>query len=158
MNATSVHLKSTYLPRKKKKKKRQSNRNLLLQRLLLLRINQLPPLNNQPLPTPHSIHIPLRHVLPIRQLTQILKFLLSSRNPERVFVERLETSEDELWLRGAGGPFADFFGETERFGDGQEREDCEEGGTFFHGFGENAAAAAGYDAVDPAEDFGCFCC
>lgn len=128
---------------------------LLLQRLLLLRINQLPPLHNKTLPTPHSIHIPLRHILPIRQLAQILQFLLRSRNPERILVQCLEAREYELGLGRAGRALADFFGEAEGFGDGEERDDCEEGGAFFHYFGEDAAAAPGYNAVDAAEDFGC---
>ena len=39
---------------------------------------------------------------------------------------------------------------------GEEREDGEEGGAFFDGFREDAAAAAGEDGVDAAEDVGFF--
>ena len=62
--------------------------------------------------------------------------------------------EDQLRGRGAGGAFADLVAEAEGLGDGEEREDGEEGGAFFEGLGEDASTAAGDDAVDAAEDFG----
>ena len=128
--------------------------NSPLQRLLLLRIPPLPHLNLQSLPHPHPIHIPLRHILPIRQLAQILQLILRERHPERVFIQHLEALEHELRGRRAGSAFADLVAEAEGLGDGEHGEDGEEGRAFFEGFGDYAASAPGYYAVDPAEDFG----
>lgn len=66
--------------------------------LLLLRIlHQLLPTNHQTLPLPHTIHVPLRHILLISQLPQILQIVLRERHPERILVQDLIALEDELW-------------------------------------------------------------
>ncbi|KAL2002044.1 hypothetical protein VTN02DRAFT_768 [Thermoascus thermophilus] len=129
---------------------------LPLQRLLLLGIlDQLLPLDGQPLAAADGIHVPLGDVLAVGQLAQVLELLLRGGDPEGVLVERLEAREDELRRGGARRALADLLGEAERFGHGEQREDGEEGRAFLHHFGEDAAAAPRDDAVDAAQDFGC---
>lgn len=72
----------------------------------------------------------------------------------RIFLEDLVPGEDKLWRGGAGGALADFVREAEGLGDGEEGDDGVEGGSFFEGFGKDAAAASCKDVVDATEDFG----
>lgn len=55
-----------------------------------------------------------------------------------------------MWRGCARCAFANLVAEAEGLGDGKEREDGEEGRAFFHGFGEDAPAAAGDYVVNSA--------
>ena len=98
--------------------------NSPLQRLLLLRLN-LNLLNKQPLPPPHTVHIPLRHILSIRQLTQILQLIFRKRNPEGIFIQHLEAREAELRTSRARTALSDLVAEAERFRHREKRGDGE---------------------------------
>lgn len=133
-----------------------SKSHLPLQILPLLPIPHAPPPphDQKALPLPNPINIPLRHILLICQLAQILHLLLRMRHPIRIFVQDLKTLEFQLWRSEARSTFPDLVGEAKGLRHGQEREDGVEGGSFFEGFGEDAAAAAVEDVVDAAEYFG----
>lgn len=114
------------------------------------------PLNQQPLPPPHAIHIPLGDILAIPKLAQILQLDLRTRNPPRIhLIQHLEAAgENQHRHREPRRTLADLVAEAEGFGDGEGGLDGEVGGPFEEGFGQDGAAAAGEDAVDAAEDGG----
>lgn len=124
---------------------------LPLQSLLLLRTQRhRPPLDQHALLAADLVHVPLGDVLAVAKLAQVLHLLLGEGHPEGVLVQDLEAGEDELGLGGARRPLAHVVGEAEGLGHGEERLDREEGRALVHGLGEDAAAPAGQDVVDPA--------
>lgn len=133
-----------------------NNSKLPLERLLLLRVGRdVAALDQQALAPAHAVHVALGDVLLVAELAEVLEVVLGEGHPEGVLVEDFESGEDELGLGGAAGALAHLVGEAEGLGGGDEGEDGEEGGALLHGLGEDAAAAAGEDVVDAAQDFGC---
>ena len=125
--------------------------SLPFQRLLLFRINNnLLSRNPQPLSPPHFVYIPLRHILPIRQLAQVLELILCKRDPKGIFIQHLEAGKAQLRTRTSGAAFANLIRETETLRYWQQGIDCESLGTSGtrrgcrgKGFRQDGAATAG---------------
>jgi len=116
--------------------------SLSFERLLFLCIaSHVSSLDKKAFPPPYAVHVPLRNVLSIPMLPQILEVVVGERNPERVFVQNLEPGKDQLWLGGTAGVLAHFIGEAEGFRYGQQRKDGKERRAFVQVFRQDAAAA-----------------
>lgn len=67
---------------------------------------------------------------------------------EMIGRDGFESLKDELRGGGAGSPFTNLITESKGFGDGEEREDGEEGSSFFQGFRKDPPSSTGDDGVD----------
>src|SRR6478735_9004329 len=131
--------------------------HLPLQCLLLLCVcSNISSFDKQSLLCPHSIHISLRHVLLVSQLTKILEIIFCERYPERIFIQNLKASKDKLWLGRASPTLTHLVGKSETLGYGNQCLNCEEWCTFFHEFGVDTTATTGKNIVYTTEDF-CRC-